>query len=225
MKTTRVTDDVLQLTRARFVNAFLVREDDGLTLIDTTLGGGAADLIAAARQAGGEITRVALTHGHGDHVGSLDALRASLPDVQVLLGERDARILAGEDPKPRGSWPRVETAPDVALGGGERIGSLEVIASPGHTPGHVAFLDTRDGTLFAGDVYSSYGRVSVTSHFYWRFPLPLMGTCDRAEDLRSAEALAAREPARLLVGHGPAISQPAAAMRQAVDRARAAARR
>ena len=224
MRTTEITPNLLQLTRARFVNAFLVREDDGFTLVDTTLSGGAADLIAAARGAGGEIRRIALTHGHGDHVGSLDALVAELgPDVQVLLGERDARILAGEEPSPKGSWPKVSSKPDVRLLGGERIGSLEVVASPGHTPGHVAFHDTRDGSLLAGDVYSAYGRVSITSHFYWRFPLPLMGTSDRAEDLRSAEALAAREPSRLLVGHGPATAAPAGAMRAAIERARAAA--
>ncbi len=41
MKTTPVTDNLIQLTRLRFVNAFLVREEDGFTLVDTTLGGGA----------------------------------------------------------------------------------------------------------------------------------------------------------------------------------------
>jgi len=223
MKTTQITPDLLVLTRARFVNAYLLREQDGFTLIDTTLGGAAGDLIAAARAAGGEIRRIALTHGHGDHVGSLDALKAELgDDVQVLLGERDARILAGEEPSPKGSWPKVKTAPDVRLSGGERIGSLEAVPSPGHTPGHIAFLDTRDGSLFAGDVFSSYGRVAITCHFYWRFPLPLMGTYDRAEDLRSAEALAALDSSRLLVGHGPATPMPGPAMNQAIERARAA---
>ena len=37
MKTTPVTDNLIQLTRLRFVNAYLVREDDGFTLIDTTI--------------------------------------------------------------------------------------------------------------------------------------------------------------------------------------------
>ena len=52
MNSTRLTPDLLQLTRLRFVNAYLVREDDGFTLLDTTLGGAADGLIAAARAAG-----------------------------------------------------------------------------------------------------------------------------------------------------------------------------
>src|SRR5207247_617475 len=114
-------------------------------------------------------------------------LRERLGDeVQVLMGELDARIHAGEkvtEGKLAGSWPDLKTIPDIRLQPGDRVGSLEVIASPGHTPGHVAFLDTRDRTLIAGDVFTAYGQLSVTNHFYWRFPLATMGTWDRAKDL------------------------------------------
>jgi glyoxylase-like metal-dependent hydrolase (beta-lactamase superfamily II) len=41
------------------------------------------------------------------------------------------------------------------LTGGDRVGSLEVVPSPGHSPGHVSFLDARDRTLIAGDTYAS----------------------------------------------------------------------
>jgi glyoxylase-like metal-dependent hydrolase (beta-lactamase superfamily II) len=77
MKATTITPNLIQLTKYGLMNAYLVREDDGFTLIDTTMGA-AEDLIAAATTAGGEITRVALTHGHSDHVGSVDGLRAKL---------------------------------------------------------------------------------------------------------------------------------------------------
>jgi glyoxylase-like metal-dependent hydrolase (beta-lactamase superfamily II) len=215
--------NLIQLTRYRFVNAYLVREDDGFTLVDTTLGGGADDLIAAAQAAGGQIRRIALTHGHGDHAGSVEGLKQKLgPEVQVLLGELDARILAGEkvvEGKLPGSWPKVQWAPDVRLAPGDRVGSLEVVASPGHTPGHMAFLDTRDRTLIAGDVFTSYGQVAVTNSFYWRFPFATMATWDKPKDVESARALRALDPALLVVGHGPATAAPADAMDRAIARA------
>ena len=226
MRATTLTPNLIQLTRMRFVNAYLVREDDGFTLVDTTTGGAAEDLIAAAQGAGGPIVRVALTHGHGDHVGSLDELRAETGDgTTVLMGELDARIHAGEqvvEGKLPGSWPKLATKPDVLLQPGDRVGSLEVVASPGHTPGHVAFLDTRDGSLIAGDVFTAIGPPAVTCHYRTRFPLATMATWDRAKDLESASALAALDPSLLVVGHGRATRAPKAAMETAIARAQRA---
>ena len=223
MNSRTLNQNLIQLTRFRFVNAYLVREDDGFTLVDTTLGGAADDLIAAAQAAGGQIRRIALTHGHGDHVGSVEALKQTLgQNVEVLLGELDARILAGEtvvEGKLPGSWPKVQWAPDVRLAAGDRVGSLEVVASPGHTPGHVAFLDTRDRTLIAGDVFTSYGQVAVTSSFYWRFPFATVATWDKPKDVESARALRALDPPLLVVGHGPATAAPGDAIDKAIARA------
>jgi glyoxylase-like metal-dependent hydrolase (beta-lactamase superfamily II) len=211
-----VNSSTTQLTRYGFVNAYLVREDDGWTLVDTTMK--AADQIIAV--AGDTpIVRIALTHGHGDHVGSLDELKRRLPDAEVSMPAIDAAIHAGERDKPKGSWPTLETRPDVLLQPGDRVGSLEVVASPGHTPGHVSFLDTRDRTLVAGDVFTSFGGVEVTNHFHLRFPLAAMATEDKAQDLESARALRALEPALLLVGHGPPVRDPLAAMDRAISRA------
>jgi glyoxylase-like metal-dependent hydrolase (beta-lactamase superfamily II) len=223
MRITKLNDHLFQLTQFGAINAYLVREDDGFTLVDTTLGGAADALITAATEAGGQIKRIALTHGHLDHVGSLDTLKERLgSNIAVSMGELDARILAGEKVvtgKLPGSWPRVKTVPDTRLTGGETIGSLEVIPTPGHTPGHVAFRDTRDGTAIAGDVFTSFGGVAVSNHFYFRFPFAAMATWDKAKDLESARAIRALNPSLLVVGHGPATRSPAAAIDSAIRRA------
>jgi glyoxylase-like metal-dependent hydrolase (beta-lactamase superfamily II) len=207
-----------------FVNAYLVEEDDGFTLVDTMLPRCAGRI----RKAAGErpIKRIALTHAHGDHIGSLDALAEKLPGVEVIISTRDARLLAKDmtlDPgepedKLRGSYPGAKTRPTRTFEPGERIGSLEVVASPGHTPGHVAFLDTRDRTLYCGDTYSTLGGVATTAKVNPRFPLPALATWHRPTVLESAQALRALEPARLAPGHGKVVESPGPAMDAAIAR-------
>lgn len=223
MKVRSISANVLQLTRARFVNAYLVREDDGFTLVDTGLGGAAGAYLRIARKNGGEIRRVALTHGHQDHAGSLDALRKRLgAAVEVAMSDLDARECGGErviEGKRRGSWATLATTPDVRLSGGERICSLEVIATPGHTPGHLAFLDTRDQTLFAGDTFTTYWRTEIPNRPSQPFPLAAFGTQDPALIVDSARTLRALGPSLLLAGHGPAVRHPGHAMEAAIRRA------
>jgi glyoxylase-like metal-dependent hydrolase (beta-lactamase superfamily II) len=217
-----------RISRFGLVNAYLVEEDDGLTLVDTALPRSATAILAAAGRLGKPIVRIVLTHAHGDHVGSLDALAAQLTDAEVLISTRDARLLAkdktpdpGEPPdaRYRGSYPGAKTRPTRTFEPGERIGSLEVVASPGHTPGHVSFLDTRDRTLYAGDAYSTLGGVETTARINARFPLPGFATWHRPTALASARALRALEPARLAVGHGKTVESPLAAMDAAIARA------
>jgi glyoxylase-like metal-dependent hydrolase (beta-lactamase superfamily II) len=184
-------------------------------------------ILAAAAKLGAPIVRIALTHAHGDHIGSLDALAAALPDAEVLISSRDARLLAKDmslDPdephdKLRGGYPGARTRPTRTFEPGERIGSLEVVAAPGHTPGQVAFLDTRDRTLYCADTYSTLGGVATTAKPNWRFPLPAMATWHRPTALATARAMRALDPARLAPGHGKVVEAPAAAMDRAIARA------
>jgi glyoxylase-like metal-dependent hydrolase (beta-lactamase superfamily II) len=205
-----------------------VPEDDGLTLVDTMVSGSAGQIMKAANGLGAPIVRIVLTHAHSDHSGSLDALAEKLPDAEILIPARDARILAGDktlDPgepssKLRGSYPKLKTRPSRTLAPGDTVGSLQVLAAPGHTPGQVALLDARDRTLIAADAYSTLGGVATSARANPRFPLPAMATWDRPTALRTAEALRALDPARLAVGHGDVVESPVPAMDAAIARAR-----
>ena len=218
---------ITQVTQLGMINMFLVREDDGLTLIDTMLRGSAKRILAAADELGAPIVRIVLTHYHDDHSGSVDALREALPDAELSWPARETRILNDRDTslepgEPEGGKVRpikpVTSKPDRELSGGDRVGSLEAVATPGHSPGHLAFLDTRDRTVIAGDVFTTLGGVATTAGPYWRFPLPGLVTWNRDIELESARTLRALEPSRLAVGHGKTIEDPLAAMDRALER-------
>jgi glyoxylase-like metal-dependent hydrolase (beta-lactamase superfamily II) len=218
--------DITRITKFGFVNCYLVREDDGLTLVDTMLPKSSKQILAAAEKLGAPIVRIVLTHAHGDHIGSLDELAAALPEAEVIITTRDARLLAKDmtlDPgepvdKLRGGYTGAATKPTRTVEAGERIGSLEVIATPGHTPGHASFLDTRDRTLITGDAFSTFGGVATPSKFYLPFPLVYAATWHRPTALESAKALRKLDPARLAPGHGKIVESPGAAMDKAIAR-------
>jgi glyoxylase-like metal-dependent hydrolase (beta-lactamase superfamily II) len=217
-----MTDRVTQLG---LVNAHLVREDDGLTLIDTGIRGMDKKVNAAAESAGVPIVRILLTHYHDDHSGSLDPLAERWPDAERLWSEReDPLVHGGKDLLPgepegkvRAIKPRKAEATRL-LNEGDRVGSLEVVAAPGHSPGQIVLLDTRDRTLIAGDAYATLGGVATTAKPYYRFPLPGFITWNGEVALESARKLVELAPSRLAVGHGKTVDDPVAAMRAAIAR-------
>ncbi len=217
--------NLIKITRFGFVNCYLVREDDGFTLVDTMIGGSKAIILKAAKEFGGSIVRIALTHAHGDHVGSVDALHEALPDAEVSIGARDVRFLTGDkslDPgEPqvpvKGGYQLVKMRPNRLLQPGDRVGSLEVFASPGHTPGHISFRDTRDGTLVAGDAYSTIGGISTAGTPVLLFPIAPLVFWFQPTALASAKALLATHPTQLATGHGPVLANPESAMQHAID--------
>ena len=199
-------------------------------LVDTSIRSPAADVAGLMKQLGTELLRVALTHAHGDHVGGVSGVKKLFPDVEVSISERDARLLGGDktvlpsEPQTtvKGSFVTIDWKPDRLLKPGDRVGSLEVVASPGHTPGHVAFLDVRDRALIAGDAFQTHGGIAASGDFRLLFPFVAMATWNKPAALTSAVALRALQPSLLAVGHGEAIRSPGPAMDRAIESARKA---
>src|SRR5258708_25125993 len=120
------------------MNCYLVQEDDGLTLVDSTTSSPADDVALIVQQGGKELRRVILTHAHGDHVGGVAGVRTRFAGAEVSISERDAPILAGDkallqgEPQTevKGYFVKVAWKPDRLLKPGDRVGSLEVVALP-----------------------------------------------------------------------------------------------
>lgn len=233
MQTKAVSKNGTQLTRFGLVNCFLVREADGLTLIDAGLKGSGADILAAA--AGEPIRRILLTHAHVDHIGSVDEIVAKQPGVTVGASQRSLPLLklppdrtlraeelqnGGEgDSKGevKGATPGMATTVSLILQEGDRAGSLRVIETPGHIPGHLSFLDERDGTLYAGDALFGMGHLGITGWPPWWFPLNKCWSRPLAK--QSAERLLEFQIERFATGHGPLREGGRAALQQAIARA------
>ena len=164
---------------------------------------------------------VALTHGHVDHVGGAAEV-CGARGVPLWCPAGDADAVASGDLRPLSpdNWfmsiakPSARPVPvDRQLGEGDDVGEFAVVAAPGHSPGQVAYWRARDRVLIAGDVVTS---ISLATTLRGLHEPPRLFTVDPAQNRRSARALAALDPAVVLVGHGPPV-RDGARFRQFAD--------
>ena len=158
--------DVRMFTVGAFQeNCYLVRRDgaDRALLIDP--GDEASRLQKAMSELGVEPEAILLTHTHIDHIGAVAPI-ARATGAPVYCPRAELAVLKDPSAFFPPSWGTVEGwEAEHELDGGERLQlaglDIDVVSTPGHSPGHVTFAI--DGALFSGDVLfqNSIGRTDL----------------------------------------------------------------
>jgi hydroxyacylglutathione hydrolase len=148
-------------------NCFLLRPDGGERAVLVDPGDEAEGLLAALDALGVGLDAILLTHTHFDHIGAVAPVaRATGAPVWVPALEREVLAdVASYVPPGFGefeSWKAEHT-----LSGGERLElaglEIDVLFTPGHSPGHVSYSVAAEHALFSGDVLfqGSVGRTDL----------------------------------------------------------------
>lgn len=207
------------------VNCYIVEEQRELILIDAGMPASFKGIVKAIDRLHKPLKTIILTHAHGDHVGSLMNLKEQFPDVCIAISIRDSRLLKGDKsldewepqiPIKGGVPKKMDIIPDLLLKEGDKIGSLQVIETPGHTPGSISLLDQNTGALIVGDAFQTKGKVAVAGQIVLTFPFPAYGTWNKEASLESAKKIQRLSPSLLAVGHGEMIKNPGVMIEKAI---------
>jgi glyoxylase-like metal-dependent hydrolase (beta-lactamase superfamily II) len=153
------------------INVLLIEADDGWTLVDTGVAGSVGRIKEALTALGAgpeDLKRIFITHQHDDHTGGLKGILEWAPRAQVGATAHEAEVVSGRrgyDPASNPAFrfvARNAEPPGVPVGKileeGDLVSGFRVVATPGHTPGHVSLLRDEDGLLFTADAFGCLPR-------------------------------------------------------------------
>jgi glyoxylase-like metal-dependent hydrolase (beta-lactamase superfamily II) len=176
-----------------FVSAYVLVRGGEAAIVDTGVSGSEGtihDALVAAGVDWPQVGHVILTHRHGDHAGSIGAVLGAAAVATAYAGEADISGITS---------PRAV----IAVADGEMVFGLRIVATPGHTAGHIAVLDEVGGILVAGDALGTVGGTLAGSNPQF--------TDDAEQAKASVVKLGNLTFETLLVGHGEPILEGAAA--------------
>ncbi len=194
-----------------FTNCYLV----GDVLVDTGRRWDRKRIFA--QLAGRPLSLVALTHVHPDHQGCAHELCATR-NLPLACHADDVAAMEGRGPMNHGAadnfvarlatrlWAGPPHPVARVLREGDEVAGFRVIHAPGHAPGEVIFFRDSDRVALCGDVIRNMS--FLTTRPGLKEP-PTLITYDPAENRRSIRKLAALQPALILPGHGPEVTDMA----------------
>jgi hydroxyacylglutathione hydrolase len=149
-------------------NCFLLRRAGSDRLLVVDPGEEAERILAAIEATGAKAEAILVTHCHFDHIGAVTPVAEATgapvycPEIEVPILEDIMAFVPWE-----GFGPFESYKPDEIVRGGETLElaglELDVIFTPGHSPGHVTYAVRGENALFSGDVLfqGSVGRVDL----------------------------------------------------------------
>jgi len=214
-----IVEGIHRILRVRGANAYLVKHDQDITVVDTGLSGNAGKIVDYIQSIGchrSDVKTIVLTHSDMDHTGSAARLKEET-HAKVAIHEADAPRLSGEKELKAakgvtGFFLRVATTvmtfdrlnADILLKDSDIIDRLTVIHTPGHTDGSICLYLARRA-LFVGDALLTNDERTLS------FPRRSMSAdLDLAKE--SIRKISQLEYSVLLPGHGPPIRQNASAI-------------
>ena len=144
------------------VNCSILSENGKAWIVDP---GQEADRITdSLAKRGLEPAAILLTHGHFDHIGAIPGLIERFPDLPVYVHEKDIPMIGhplNQLPPEYTAFAKPRTLAD--LGKLENLEGLEILETPGHTPGGVCYYFPKDKLLLSGDTLfaGSVGRTDL----------------------------------------------------------------
>jgi len=203
----------LHAVRLIGANAFLIADDE-MTLIDAGHRGSIVMLKRYLTRIGrnlSDIRRIVCTHGHPDHIGGVTEI-ARATDAQVLMHPADMerlriklRDVFNGRPAPGAIIAYLTRAPDAApLVDGDVVpafGGLQVIHTPGHTPGSICLYSPSRRLIIVGDILQRLkGEVTYPNYLF---------TDDMGLARRSIARLCELDIETILFSHYPAVREGA----------------
>lgn len=177
-----------------FVSAYVLLRGGEAAIVDTGIAGSAPAILEALGALGsgwGDVGHVILTHNHPDHIGGLGEVFDAAADAVGYAGVADL-----------GGITSSRTVKGVAEG--DLVFGLQVIETPGHTPGSISLLDSGTGLLLVGDALNGGADGAIEP------PNPQFSS-DMELATASARKLAGFDFSTAVFGHGDPSEGDAAA--------------